>query len=197
MQTLTEMRLWTGGDIVGPAITRDRGDGARVLDPHELHLVEVHADPGVFSTRRPLLIAFAQAGADAEETARVTPDDIDLAAGIVRLSGRAARVNPLTLWGLDTVRSILSVDAAAPGVPLCVSPGLPMERAAHSVTVRLREVLVDAGLAGRPRVTARSIRLTIAARVLEVDGIEAAARFLGNESLDATANALDHSWWRH
>ena len=40
------------------------------------------------------------------------------------------------------------------------------------MTVRLGQVLDDAGLSGRPGVTARSIRLTGARRVLEADGIE-------------------------
>ena len=39
-------------------------------------------------------------------------------------------------------------------------------------------------------------RLTAARQVLERDGIEAAARFLGSPSLDHTAEALAHDW-RH
>ena len=54
--------------------------------------------------------------------------------------------------------------------PLCVTAGLPVERATHSVTVRLRKVLIDAGLAGRPGVTANSIRLTGALAVARERG---------------------------
>ena len=77
---------------------------------------------------------------------------------------------------------------------VCVSARTSSSRAAHAVTVRLGQVLRDAGIAGRPGVTARSIRLTTANRILQTDGIEAAARFLGSPSLDSTADALGYQW---
>ena len=64
------------------------------------------------------------------------------------------------------------------------------------MTVQLGQVLQAAGIAGRPGVTARSIRLTSARRILDTEGIEAAASFLGSVSLDAAADALGHLW-RH
>ena len=84
--------------------------------------------------------------------------------------------------------------AIAGGEVLCVTLGSDVSRGAHSVTVRLGQAIEDAGLAGLPGVTARSIRLTTAAEVLEERGIEAAARFLGSPSLDRTAAALGHVW---
>ena len=77
---------------------------------------------------------------------------------------------------------------------LCVKPSTQPEGAAQLVTVRLRNVLIDAGILERPGVSGRSIRLTTAHRVLQVDGIEAAARFLGSPSLDNTAKALNYDW---
>jgi hypothetical protein len=65
------------------------------------------------------------------------------------------------------------------------------------VTVGLREVLVDAGIAGRPRVTARSIALAGARSMLDREGIIAAARLLGAYSLDAVAASLGLDWQAH
>lgn len=195
MEQLADMGLWSGGDIVGKPISRDLGDGSRVLTEAELRRVQVHADTGLFRTRRALLVVFAEAGADAAETAQVALDDIDLVAGTVLLRGGYQRINPLSTWGRTTTLTLLANDVLPSGEPLCVSRGLALDRAAHSVTVRLREVLADAGLHGVPGVTARSIRLTAAAEVLASAGIEAAAKFLGNNSLDTTAKALGHDWW--
>ena len=157
-------------------------------------VVEIHAAEGFFIGRRPVQVAFAQAGADAGEIATVTVEDVDLAAGTVTLGLRHRRTNPLTPWGVEVVGEYLAAKAPEPGVPLCVVGGKPLHRLAHAVTVSLREALVAARIAGRPRVTARSIALASAARVLEADGIVAAARFLGSGSLDATAASLDFDW---
>ena len=64
---------------------------------------------------------------------------------------------------------------------------------AHSVSWRLHRILREAGL-NDPDITARSVRLTEAHRVLHTEGIAAAARFLGSPSLDATAEMLNHQW---
>jgi hypothetical protein len=44
-------------------------------------------------------------------------------------------------------------------------------------------------------VKAKSIRLGAAMVVLEAEGLEVAALFLGNNSLDATARMLRYEWW--
>ena len=77
---------------------------------------------------------------------------------------------------------------------LCVRPDLETAGAAHSVTVRLRKLLSAAGLGASNGVAPRSIALTIAMALQLHDGIEAAARFLGNDSLDATARSLHYDW---
>ena len=84
-----------------------------------------------------------------------------------------------------------------PDERLCVIDRLDAARATHSVTVQLGQVLQAAGIAGRPGVTARSFRLTSARRILDAEGIEAAARFLGSVSLDSTAAALGYRWGQH
>ena len=92
------------------------------------------------------------------------------------------------------VRAIAKAGGLRADGALCVNEGLPLDRATHSVTVRLRDVIRSAGLASKPLVTARSIRLATAEQVRQASGIEAAARFLGNNSLDATATALAYRW---
>jgi site-specific recombinase XerD len=192
---LSDLDVWSGGDIVGAPIPRGDGDSSRPLTQRELHQVHVEAYGGLIVGRTPLLVAFAEAGGDATEIATVTTNDVDLVHGTVRFTGRAARTNPLDAWGKTAIETVFALEHPRPEERLCVGNRLPVERAAHSVTVRLRQMLRDAGLAGRSRVTPKSIRLTAAHGVLVGQGIEAAAAFLGNESLDATARALDHRWW--
>jgi len=191
---LADLGEWDGGDITGSPIPRNSSEPSRVLTSEELASIRAFADSGLATGRRALLVVLAEAGGDAAEIAQVTVDDVDLDAATVRFRGPAARINPLTEWGRATTRTVLRTAEPPSGLRLCVSNEISLERAAHSVTVRLREVLADAGLASRPRVTPRSIRLTIARQVLDTGAVEAAARFLGNESLDATARMLDHRW---
>ncbi len=75
--------------------------------------------------------------------------------------------------------------------------------ASEAAAVRMGDIDLDSGTvefsgaAARPGVTARSFRLTTARRILDSDGIEAAARFLGSPSLDSTAAALGYRWGQH
>jgi site-specific recombinase XerC len=194
VEVLAALGLWTGGDIVGAPIPRGLSEGSRPLTGDEMRLVEVYAGDGLFVSRRPLMVAFAQAGADAGEIASVTASDVDVSAGTVELGDDGnRRVNALTGWGAGIVAEHLAAAKMAAG-PLCVTGGRPAHRAAHAVTVGLRETLVAAGIAQRRGVTARSIALTSAKLVLDRDGIIAAARFLGANSLDSTAASLDFDW---
>jgi hypothetical protein len=191
---LASLGLWGGEDIVGPAIERGASESSRPLTDEEMRLVEVHAHAELFASRRPLLVAFAQAGADASEIAIITAADVDMANGFVTLGRDERRTNPLTEWGHRAVAEVLRGGRLEADSPLCVGADRPAHRAAHSITVGLRDVLVDAAIAGRPRVTARSIALTSARRILAEKGLIAAASFLGANSLDATAAALDYDW---
>ena len=185
-------------NLIGERIARlDPATSARPLTDEETRLVCQNADVGLASDR-PLLVAFSFAGATATEVAGVRLSDVDLDARTVAFGGESARVNPLGSWSTRASRLWLlnQPNAPAPDELLCVGEGLSEERAAHSVTVRLGRVLRDAGLSGRPGVTARSLRLTTAKRILTNQNIEAAARFLGGVSLDATAAALGYDWRR-
>ena len=169
---------------------------SRLLTPAERRLVRAFADRGLVGSRRSAMVALAEAGASPAEIALVRVRDVDLEAGTVRLNPARARVNPLTGWGSEAIRRVLTVNGIGPadGARLCVTGSVGADRAAQSVATRLCDVIRDAGLADAPGVTGGSIRLTTAAEILAVDGIEAAARFLGARSLDAAAAALGHRW---
>ena len=183
--------------LVGPRIAlSDVQVSARPLNPGEAGLMRAHADSGLVTSRRPLQVALAFAGGTATEIAALRLREIDLAAGTVTFSGDTARTNPLDEWSIETFRRWLRSQPQTPDsdAPVCVSDAVDLARGARSVSVRLGDVLREAGLMGRPGVTARSIRLTTARRVLDEHGLEAAARFLGAVSLDTTAAALQHPW---
>ena len=182
--------------LVGEPVARpSEFVSARALTGEEARHLRANADADLLSSGS-LLVAFALAGGRSTEIAAVCLRDVDLDAGTVAFGGESARVNALGEWSARVVRLWLLNQPSPPRDDdlLCVGEGLGTERAAHSVTVRLSRLLRDVGLAGRPGVTARSIRLTAAKEVLQAEGIEAAAVFLGNVSLDTTAAALRHDW---
>lgn len=166
----------------------------RPLTESEARRVCAHARGRIITTDESLLVALGFAGASAEETAALTAADIDTERGFVHLPGTgylAARINPLCDWGQKEIAFQLR---NRPGLntaePLCVTAGLPIERATHSVTVRLRRVLQAAGISHRPGVVPRSIRFTTAHRIAHGHGIIAATRFLGTGSVDDTIGVL-------
>ena len=182
-------------ELIGERIPRPSDQiSARPLTDEEAEQVRTYADPGLPS-RRSLQVALSYAGGTATEVAAVRLADIDLQAGTVTFSGRAARTNRLDKWNKETVELFINNSPPlAPSEPLCVNPKFDVVRAAHNVSVNLRQVLSDAGLSGREGVTARSIRLTAGRKVFEAEGIEAAARFLGLPSLDTAADSLGYDW---
>ena len=169
---------------------------SRPLTAAELDLVRAYADRGLVGSRRSAMVALAEAGASPAEIASVRVCDVDLAAGTVRLNPDRPRVNALTGWGAEAIRRVLVVNGIDPAddTRLCVTDKIGLRQGAQSAATRLCDVIRDAGLAEADAVTAGSIRLTTAAEILARDGIEAAARFLGARSLDATAAALGHDW---
>lgn len=194
--------LEAAGAEVDPALRPGRAPRpatarrSRPLTPAELDLVRAFADRGLAGSRRSAMVALAEAGAAPAEIAAARACDVDLAAATVRLGIGRVRVNPLTGWGAEAIRRVLSVNGIAPADRLCVTDSVGADRGAQSVATRLCDAIRDAGLAEAEGVTGGSIRLTAAAGVLARGGIEAAARFLGSSSLDAAAAALGHDWDR-
>ena len=172
--------------LLGSTIKREASaEAMRPLTETEAGLVRRHARGGVITTLLPLLVALSFAGASAAEIAQILLGDIDAERGFVRLRGEHPRVNPCDDWGQATIRFHLrNRPGLNPRVPLCVTPGLPLERATKSVTVRLHRVLTDAGISHRPGVVPRSIRHTTAHRIAHAHGIVAAADFLGADRVD-------------
>lgn len=180
-------------ELLGPPLKVTKPDNpSRPLSAAEAEQVQTFADQGIGGSMRSVLVSLAFAGASASEIAHLTPADLDLHTGTVRLRGAAERVNKLPEWSRETIARHLRTrpDTPPPDVVLCVSPDLPNLRAIHAVTVRLRQVIVDAGLADVGGVTATSIRLTTAKHIYETQGLVAATDFLGKDSFDRAAAAL-------
>ena len=182
--------------LVGERIPRpSQVESARPLTDDEDRLVKTHAHTGLVVSRRPVVVAAARSGGTASEIASMRMGDISLEEGTVAFRGTAARTCPMDEWSVQAVRSFVQNHRPLDDAELvCVTAGCPPSRAAHSVTVRLGQVLRDAGISGRPGVTARSIRLTAARKILDSQSVEAAARFLGAVSLDTVAEALGYDW---
>ena len=150
------------------------------------------ADRGQLFSRRAVIVALAFAGGKSSEIAKVRKGHVDLKTGTVTVGGRH---NPLCKWGQQMIHQFLRIRPLIDeNRLLAVSEQIEAHRRAHAVTVRLGEVIGDAGLKGTPGVTARSIRLHTAKRILEAAGLEAAAWFLGSDSLTSVVKALGYDW---
>jgi integrase len=181
-------------ELVGPSITFDPSAVARALTDQELKRVRAFATGSLITTRRPLLVALSEAGGSASEIAEVRFADLDLDAGTVEFRGSAPRTNPLSAWGTDAAGAWAMNVEVIPDGRLCVDDRLLLPKATQSITSALTKVIREAGFGHLPDVSPRSIRLTFAERILNRDGIVAAARFLGSESLDSIASALRFDW---
>lgn len=180
--------------LLGESIQRENADPTRLLTSVEIDHLRSNCTGGYTFTRDPLLLALSEAGGSATEIAAVRGADLDLSTGTVTFPGPLARSAPLTNWGVGILRLINAEKPFNPEQRVAVGRGIGPNRGAHSVSVGLYKLLRDAGLGRDHSVSARSIRLTFARHVFERDGIEAAARFLGSDSLDATARAIGHEW---
>ena len=181
--------------VVGDPIARPAAKAVRALTGAEVRRVLKWVETAPPGSRQPLVLAFASAGGTATEIAKVRIGAIDLDNATVNFTGDAARVGKLDAWGVRVVRRYLRDNSpVAAGVPLCVSTRTTSEREVESVSWHLRRMLKTAGLYELEGVSADSIRLNAARRVLDTDGIVAAARFLGWRSLDRVADVLGHNW---
>jgi integrase len=194
VRELDHLGITPAVDLVGPSIQRGHAEPARLLTDSEVQRIRNECTGGFLFTFAPWFVALSEAGATAAEIAEVRGDDVDLDRGVVRFSGRNARHGPLSDWGVDTLRLVVAQQRLVDDKRVCCGDDLGPERAAHSVTAGMHRILRDAGFARDRHVSARSIRHTFARRVLDASGIEAAALFLGSDSLDATARALMHEW---
>jgi integrase len=190
---LINLGVWEHLPPVGPPIQRDCADGSVPLTAEQLQRVEQSASGLLFNSRASMHLAVSEAGASAAEVAATTWGHVDLHNATVTFNLDSPRTNPLTPWGIE-VLSAASRNGFDANQRLCVQNTTSIRRGAQSVTVGLSNLLRDAGLGRVPGVTARSIRLGVAQQVLNTDGLEAAARFLGSRSLDGTASSLRYEW---
>jgi hypothetical protein len=192
---LTDMGLWDGPDISGPTISREQGRTTRPMTEEEIKQIQVMTHNVLIPTGEELLLALALCGASPSEIAVVCTQDIDIDARLIQLWGESERTNQIDDWSLGVMSE--AVMRIPDSTPMVVRPDLPIQRAAHTVTVRLNRLIRQAGFSSSAEfeLTGVSIRLGAARKVFDSDGLEAAAIFLGNQSLDATAKALRYDWW--
>ena len=172
-----------------------RGVGSRPLTRREAELLRRTTNSGLVPTPRSVLVALAFAGGSNLDIAIVRRCDVDLDAKSVRFVGAFERTNRIRGRDARTLRAYLASDTSLGDDDLlCMAGRAKSQNPAASVGTRLHLALKSAGLSTIPGVTARSIRLNGAKRVLKRDGLEAAARYMGATSLDAAAAALRHDW---
>lgn len=188
--TLRRLQLWHGPVLFGEPVPSRTGKATRPLTARELHQVRVHSYHWMMPSRRPIVIALAEAGGSAAEIAAVELTDLDLDAGTVAFRGEAARTNRFPAEALTELRSALTEGAAVGSRRLVVGDSLDVNKAKRSVTQELSETIRDAGLSRTPRVSGRSIRLHHALTIFHAEGIGAAVRFLGAQSVDTTMRSL-------
>ena len=182
-----------GRRLVGERIPRCHDSlTTRPLTEEEAKRVRGFADRGQLFSRRAVIVALAFAGGTSSEIAKVRKSDLDLPNGKALIGEQQ---NPVCEWGQQMIGTFLQVhpDIGDKGL-LAVGEQIEADRRAHAVTVRLGEVISDAGLRGTPGVSARSVRLHTAKRILDCLGLEAAAWFLGSDSLTSVVKALGYDW---
>lgn len=169
----------------------------RPLTDPETARVRNIVDNAPKGSRQAPVVALATVGGAATDIAAVRAQDINLHQATVVFRGSPARTGRLDEWAHAVLgRYLGDNDAAGDDALLCISKRSTPEREVESVSAHLRRVLRAAGLYELEGVTADSIRLNSARKVLDTDGIVAAARFLGWKSLDRTAQTLSHDWGR-
>ena len=180
--------------VTGPPIGGDRREAPpRPLTDEELQQICDATRSRRRTSKKAVLVALSRASGSAAELPNVRARDVDLDAATVRFSGPHERICALDPWSAQALARYLDANPVAPDDLLCVKADTAPDRAAHSVTARIHNIIRAAGLSDRRDITARSIQLTEAQRVLHRKGIVAAARFVGS-SLDATAEMLAHQW---
>jgi len=170
-------------------------EGVRPLTNDEMRRCEEAALDGLVPGARPVAVALAQAGAATGEIPLVRVEHLDLGARRVELPGSGTtrpRRNTLTPWACSVL--IQRIRAAEAKEPLAVGSEVSPASAANMVSGYLREALRLAGIHD-VGVGPASIRAWGARKEYERTRlIEAAANFLGSESLDRTASLIKMEW---
>jgi integrase len=184
-----------GFDLSGDTVSRGEPESPRPLNLLELDSVVGMVDSTLISTGEDVLVALSMSGATASEAGLVRVCDVDLDNSVVHLQGENPRTAMLSDWACNRIALFLSENRRDSEHRLAVADFVATENVARTVNTRLMNVMRMTGFRSGSGVTAKSIRLGAATVVLESQGLEAAALFLGNNSLDATARMLRYEWW--
>jgi integrase len=184
-----------GFDLSGDTVSRGEPESPRPLNLLELDSVIGMVDSTLISTGEDVLVALSMSGATANEAGLVRMCDVDLENKVVHFQGENPRTAVLTQWACNRIALFLGENHRESEQRLAVADFVTTENVARTVNTRLMNVMRMTGFRSGSGVTAKSIRLGAAMVVLEAQGLEAAALFLGNNSLDATARMLRYEWW--
>jgi len=182
-------------DFSGDTVSRGEAESPRPLNLLEIDSLLGVVDSTLISTGEDLLVAFSLSGASALEAGLVRACDVDLEGQQVQFNGENPRTAILTDWACGRIALFLNENHRESEQRLAVAELVSYENVARTVNTRLMNVMRMTGFHSGSGVTAKSIRLGAAMVVLEAHGLEAAALFLGNNSLDATARMLRYEWW--
>ena len=184
-----------GFDLSGETVLRGEPESPRPLNLLELDSVIGMVDSTLISTGEDVLVALSMSGATANEAGLMRVCDVDLDIRLVHFEGENPRTAVLTEWACNRIALFLSENHRESEQRLAVADFVTSENVARTVNTRLMNVMRMTGFRSGSGVTAKSIRLGAAMVVLEAEGLEVAALFLGNNSLDATARMLRYEWW--
>jgi hypothetical protein len=148
----------------------------------------------LFETSYAALLALAEAGSTNGEVRQVRVCDVNLDDGVVYLRGSARideRVNPLTDWGMKVMRERIS---HLEGDDYVVVNSVGAQCSEAVISQMFRQIS-EYGHVGRSRLNINSVRGWRARCIyMECGQIQDAALFLGNRSLDATAELIGLEW---
>lgn len=168
----------------------------RPLTDDEIALCRDTASWWMPSQRFSAVWAMAEAGGRGAELGAVTPADIDLEHGRVRLSGGERvepRWAPLTNWGRQALERRLADRYRDEFV--AYRGNSPGSAGRTSAAAAIIAVLTRAGLADEVDIRPTSVAAWAGRGVFDRTGdIGAAARLLGMRSLDATARMIGWDW---
>ncbi len=187
--------IWEGPDLTGDTVTRGESDSSRPMTSREIERLQAIVSGTLISTGDDVLVALSLAGGDASEVGLVRLCDVDLASQKVTFHGEAQRKAPLSNWACERISLFLEENDRELTQRIAVADFVNDQSVARTVTTRLMNVMRMSGIRSNTGVTAKSLRLGAAVEVLHQHGLEASARFLGNQSLDATARMLNYDWW--
>jgi integrase/recombinase XerC len=194
-----QLQLTDGADpTVDVTVAPRRGARPRPLTDREIERARAFSQHTGRPSRRPSILALAEATATPAEIAVVVRDDLDLDRGEVRLPGRDGRSNrlgQLTAWGQAALRDWVAHSNLGGQDRLVYSGTETGIGGQVSISAALSDLLRRASLSSDSRVKPSSVAAWAARQVFDSScSIELAALTLGVHSLDQAAEIIDLNW---